>query len=83
LFEHKISGIQQSQWAGDKMAGNNGERLPIERRKQIFLDLVQTQAADNISVAEARRRVAQQYGITEAEVRAIEEEGVQHEWPPL
>jgi len=45
-------------------------------------DVVEIQAAD-VTVAQARQLIARRYGITDADVRAIEEEGVQNEWPPL
>jgi hypothetical protein len=35
------------------------------------------------SVAESRRQVAQQFGVSEQEVRRIEREGLDKGWPPL
>jgi hypothetical protein len=56
--------------------------LPVDRRKEAFRDLVEAQDR-GLSVPDSRRVVAARYELTEAEVRAVEEEGVKKEWPPL
>ena len=57
-------------------------QLPEERRKEIFLALVeaQDQAA---SVAQSRALITERFGVSEAEVRQIEREGLDKQWPPL
>jgi hypothetical protein len=56
--------------------------LPEPRRKEIFLALVEAQDG-GASVADSRKLVAQQFSISEQEVRRIEQEGLAMEWPPL
>jgi len=59
------------------------KRLPVPLRKEIFLTLVTSQDTGELSVAQSREKVVKQYGITDAQLRQIEEEGLEHEWPPL
>jgi hypothetical protein len=58
------------------------EAAPEALRKEIFLALVETQDKE-VGVARSRRLVAERFSVTEVLVRAIEEEGLDHEWPPL
>lgn len=58
------------------------ESLPESRRKEIFQALVEAQDR-NVSVAQSRRLVARQFGVSEKDVRDIEEEGLDGQWPPL
>ncbi|HBI42439.1 MAG TPA: hypothetical protein DDY78_06205 [Planctomycetales bacterium] len=58
------------------------EAAPEALRKEIFLALVETQDKE-VGVARSRRLVAERFSVTEILVRAIEEEGLDHEWPPL
>ncbi len=58
------------------------ESQPESRRKEIFLALVAAQDG-GASVVESRRLVAQHFGVAEQEVRRIEREGIDNEWPPL
>jgi len=58
------------------------ESLPESRRKEIFQALVETQDR-NVGVAQSRRLVARQFGVSESQVRDIEEEGLDGQWPPL
>jgi len=62
--------------------GPSDERLPEARRKEIFQALVEAQDQD-MSVAQSRRAVAEHFGTTEGEIRAIEREGLDQQWPPL
>jgi hypothetical protein len=57
-------------------------RLPEERRKEVFLALVEAQDRQE-GVAESRRLVAGRFGVSEADVRRIEREGLDGRWPPL
>jgi hypothetical protein len=65
------------------MSEPEGERsLPEPRRKELFLALVDAQ--DNgLSVAESRAVIAEQFGVSEQQVRRIEREGLEGGWPPL
>jgi hypothetical protein len=56
--------------------------LSEDRRKDIFRVLVEARDGGT-SVAESRGRVAQQFDVSEQEVRRIEREGLDKGWPPL
>ncbi len=58
------------------------EQLPEDRRKEIFLALVDAQDHE-MDVAQSRRLVVQRFGINESQVREIEREGMERQWPPL
>jgi len=58
------------------------KRLTLQQRKEIFHALVTTQ--DVVSnVPRSRQIVTEKFEITEAQLRAIEDEGIDKEWPPL
>jgi hypothetical protein len=59
------------------------KHLTLQQRRDIFQALVATQDQGMMSVSESRLHVAKQFHITEAQVRQIEEEGLENEWPPL
>jgi hypothetical protein len=54
----------------------------MPRRKEAFAALVEAQDGE-MSVADSRRAVAERFRLTEAEVLAVEREGIQWQWPPL
>ena len=56
--------------------------LPEPRRKEIFLALVDVQDG-GASVAQLRALIAERFGVSEQQLRAIEREGVANDWPPL
>lgn len=56
--------------------------LPESRRQEIFLALVDAQDHD-LGVAESRRLVSERFGVSESQVRLIEREGLDRQWPPL
>jgi hypothetical protein len=56
--------------------------LSEDRRKEIFLALVDAQDHE-MGVADSRRLVAQRFGLSEGQVRDIEREGLDRQWPPL
>ena len=58
------------------------EPLPEPRRKDIFLALVEAQDR-KMSPAASRKLVAWRFGVSEGQVREIEQEGLDKEWPPL
>ncbi len=65
------------------MSPQRVEEAPAEaRRKEIFLALVEVQDQE-VGVARSRRVIMERFGLTESQVRQIEEEGLDHEWPPL
>ncbi len=58
------------------------KRLDTQKKQEIFHDLVLTQdmVAD---VPRSRQIVTEKFEISEEQLRSIEEEGIEHEWPPL
>jgi hypothetical protein len=59
------------------------KRLTLQQRREIFSSLVATQDQGLMSVAESRKHVIEQFKITDVQLRQIEEEGLDKEWPPL
>jgi hypothetical protein len=59
-----------------------GEALSEERRKEIFLALVDVQDRD-VSVAQSRKLIAERFAITGGQLFGIEREGMEKQWPPL
>ena len=61
----------------------SGKRLTLQQKKEIFHALVSTQDTGLLTVAQSREKVTRDYDITDAQLRQIEEEGLEKEWPPL
>jgi DNA-directed RNA polymerase sigma subunit (sigma70/sigma32) len=59
------------------------KRLTIQQRKDIFRALVTLQDLGQVSVPESVQQVSKQFEITEAQLRQIQDEGIEKEWPPL
>lgn len=59
------------------------KRLNVAQRREVFESLVAVQDEGTMSVAESIQHVSKEFGITEHQVRQIEEEGIEKEWPPL
>lgn len=51
-------------------------------RREIFQALVEAQD-QRMSVAQSRQFIAERFGISESQVRQIEQEGLDQQWPPL
>jgi hypothetical protein len=64
------------------ISDQGNEPLSEDRRKEIFLALVDAQDHE-ISVAQSRKMMAQRFGVSESQVRQIEREGLAQQWPPL
>ena len=65
------------------MSPRKVEEIPSEPlRMEIFQALVDAQDQD-VGVARSRKLVADRYGLSETQVKEIEEEGLDNEWPPL
>jgi len=58
------------------------KELPESVRKEIFLALVEAQDHE-MSVAQSRKLIAERFGVTDTQLRQIEREGLDKEWPPL
>lgn len=59
------------------------KRLTTQQRQEIFRNLVMTQDLGIMTVAESVQHVIKQFEISEAQMRQIEDEGIEKEWPPL
>jgi hypothetical protein len=59
------------------------KRLTTQQRQEIFHALVTTQDLGLMTVSESVQHVIKQYDITESQLRQIEDEGIDKEWPPL
>ena len=58
------------------------KRLTVQERKAIFRALVTAQ--DEVhNVRESYEKVTQHYEISQEQLKLIEDEGVENEWPPL
>ena len=59
------------------------KRLTLQQRQDIFVALVTTQDMGVMTVSQSREHVTKQFEIGDAQLRQIEEEGLENEWPPL
>ncbi len=57
-------------------------QIPENRRKEIFFALVHAQD-HGTDVADSRKLMVQRFGVSESQVRQIEREGMENQWPPL
>ena len=58
------------------------DEIPIEQRQVIFKALVEAQDGGQ-GVAASRTAVARQFSVSEEQVKQIEREGSDNQWPPL
>jgi hypothetical protein len=56
--------------------------LPEERRREIFLALVDAQDR-GMAVVQSCKEVAERFGVSDHRLRQIEREGLDSGWPPL
>jgi hypothetical protein len=56
--------------------------LSQAQRMEFFKALVEAQDG-KMSVARSRKEVAQRFGISDRQLKRIEQEGVDADWPPL
>ena len=56
--------------------------LSKEQRMEVFLALVQAQDGE-MTVQQSRKAMAERFGVSEDQVRRIEREGLDGNWPPL
>ena len=59
------------------------KRLTTQQRQEIFHALVATQDAGLMTVGQSLQHIQKQYDITEDQLKQIQEEGIDKEWPPL
>ena len=58
------------------------DTLTVERRRAIFRAIVETQDGGT-NVADSRLAVAEKFAVSETQVKSIEREGLENQWPPL
>ena len=58
------------------------EPFSKSRRKEIFQALVDAQD-QQISVLQSRAIVAKRFGVDARQLKSIEQEGIDNDWPPL
>ncbi|MFO0936461.1 MAG: hypothetical protein U0798_08130 [Gemmataceae bacterium] len=56
--------------------------IAVERRQQIFADVVAAQD-EGLSVLAARAKISKQHELSVDLVKEIEREGIDNSWPPL
>ena len=56
------------------------KKLPIQKRKDIFLALVAAQDSHTMTVGDTQRQIQVDYAITASQLEEIIEEGVEKEW---
>ena len=64
------------------------EQVPEPLRKEIFQALVEAQEQmeaqeQKVDVVRSRKLVAERFSINDNQVRQIEREGIEKQWPPL
>ena len=59
------------------------KRLTIQQRREIFHALVSTQDQLPLNVRKSYELVMEQFDISDDQLRQIEDEGIEKEWPPL
>jgi hypothetical protein len=58
------------------------KRLTLQQRRDIFRDLVATQDL-GMPVRRSYQIITEKYELTDAQLKQIEDEGLEKEWPPL
>ena len=58
------------------------KRLSLQERKDIFRELVLAQDL-GAGVRQSYQIITERYDITDVQLRQIEDEGIDKEWPPL
>lgn len=60
------------------------KRLTLQQRRDIFQELVTTQdKLPPLNVPKSYKIITEKYEITEAQLKQIEEEGLEKDWPPF
>lgn len=59
------------------------KRLTLQQRREIFHALVTTQDQLPRNVRKSYELVTEQFDITDEQLKEIEDEGIEKEWPPL
>jgi hypothetical protein len=60
------------------------KRLTLQQRRDIFQELVTTQdQLPPLNVPRSYQIITEKYDITEAQLKQIEDEGLEKDWPPF
>ena len=59
------------------------KRLTVGQKKEIFKALVVIQDQGDLSVTDSKKRIMEQFHVTENQLKQIQDEGIEKEWPPL
>jgi hypothetical protein len=59
------------------------KRLTVGQKKEIFNALVEIQDRGEMSVTDSKKRIMEQFHVTENQLKQIQDEGIEKEWPPL
>lgn len=59
------------------------KRLTVGQKKEIFHALVVMQDQGDLPVADSKKKIMEQFHVTENQLRQIQDEGIEKEWPPL
>ncbi len=62
------------------MQKKDDEDLPIERRHEIFMALMEAQELHDFTPAQARNLIASRFHVSERRLRQIEQEGRDRVW---
>jgi len=57
--------------------------LTVGQKKEIFNALVVIQDQGDLSVTDSKKRIMEQFHVTENQLKQIQDEGIEKEWPPL
>jgi hypothetical protein len=57
-------------------------KLSREQRMEVFKALVEAQDGE-VGVVRSRKEVAQRFGLSDRQLKQVEQEGVDGDWPPL
>jgi hypothetical protein len=57
-------------------------KLSQDRRMEVFKALVEAQDGE-MGVVRSRKEVAQRFGLSDRQLKQVEQEGVDGDWPPL
>lgn len=60
----------------------SADALTVERRRAIFRAVVEAQDGGATVVA-SRSAAAEKFAVSEGQVKSIEREGLENQWPPL
>jgi hypothetical protein len=61
---------------------DTAETIPADQRQTIFRAVVEAQDG-GMTVEASRNDAVERFGVTEDQIKAIEREGLDNQWPPL